>query len=60
MERGEVSWADDGSAIEWLPEDYVYPTARRLASYFRSPHYQSPRQASLARAKSRGVETAPR
>ena len=58
MERGEVRWADDGSAIEWLPEDYVFPTTKQLAAYFQSPFYEKPRAASRQRAARRGITTA--
>ena len=55
MERGEVRWADDGKAIEWLPEDYVFPTTERLAAYFRSQSYEEPRARSRQRASARGI-----
>ena len=55
MERGEVRWADEGTAIQWLPEDLVVPTSDRLAAYFRSSFYEEPRAESYARAKARGI-----
>ncbi len=55
MERGEVRWADDGSTVEWLPEDYVIATSDRLAAYLRSDFYEEPRNASHERARDRGI-----
>jgi len=59
MERGEVRWADDGSPVEWLPEDIVVPTSERLMLYLGSPAYQEPRRAAEERAAARGFELGP-
>lgn len=54
MERGEVHWADDGTPVEWHPEDFVIPASDRLFAYLGSGNYQEPRAQAQAIAKERG------
>ena len=54
MERGEVHWADDGTPVEWHPEDFVIPASDRLFAYLGSRNYQEPRAQAQAQAEERG------
>jgi len=56
MERGEVHWADDGTPVQWHPEDFVLPTSDRLFAYLGSRNYQEPRAQAQSAAKTRGIK----
>ncbi len=55
MEDGCVRWADDGSPVDWLPEDCIVPTSERMLAYLGSRHYQEPRAKAKAQAEARGI-----